>query len=213
MEEKGVAKYGAAPPEICDFLRILNILGLTNGPPICKHVDGIPSLPFSTPVDGCDMCWACKMHKAACGSSDTRADATVLGQGISLDWGFMAQCSKDEECYESLVGIINGKSLYILIADHHSDKLLGITSNSKESPMMWLNRWLVQYKPPDCDAKYASMDLRGEHAKNTKVCDLLDHRGYAIRPTAPDASWHYALGERPHQTIGNTLRSMFQCQS
>ena len=172
-----------------------------------EHVDGIPKIPRSTPVDGCDTCWACKMRKAARGSGDTRADATVVGQGISLDWGFMVQKSKDEERYESLVGI-NGESSYLLIADHHSDKLWGITSNSKKPPIKWLNRWLAQYKPADCEAKYACMDLGGELAKHTKVCDLLDRHGYSIRPTAPDASWQNSPGERPHQTIGNTLRSM-----
>ena len=100
----------------------------------------------------------------------------------------MVQRSKDEERYESLVDV-NGESSYLLVADHYSDKLWGITSNNKKPPMKWLNRWLAQYKPPDCDDKYVCMDLGGELAKHTKIYDLLDCHGHATCPTAPNASW------------------------
>jgi hypothetical protein len=56
-----------------------------------KHVDGIPKIVNPPSVDGCDTCWACKMRKSARGSGDTRCDATVLGQGVSTDFGFIVQ--------------------------------------------------------------------------------------------------------------------------
>jgi hypothetical protein len=59
-----------------------------------KHVDGIPKIALPTDIDGCPSCWVCKIRRTDRGSADTRQDATVVGQGISMDWGFIVQRSK-----------------------------------------------------------------------------------------------------------------------
>jgi hypothetical protein len=82
-----------------------------------KHVDGIPKIVNPPSVDGCDTCWACKMRKSARGSGDTRHDATVLGQGVSMDFGVIVQRSKNVELFESFLGI-NGETAYLIVADH-----------------------------------------------------------------------------------------------
>eukprot|EP00957_Ditylum_brightwellii_P177425 13514692-Ditylum_brightwellii.AAC.1 len=37
---------------------------------------------------------------------------------------------------------------------------------------------------------------------------LLQHHGYNVRPTAPDASYQNTPVERPHQTITNVIRTI-----
>jgi hypothetical protein len=59
------------------------------------QVDGIPPIKLPPDVEGCDTCWSCKLRNVARGTGDTRQDATVPGQCISLDFGFIFQRSKD----------------------------------------------------------------------------------------------------------------------
>jgi hypothetical protein len=71
-----------------------------------KHVDGIPQIALPTDIDGCPSCWVCKIQRTNRGSADTRQDATVVGQGISMDWGFIVQRSKTKAVMtNSVVGM------------------------------------------------------------------------------------------------------------
>jgi hypothetical protein len=169
------------------------------------HVDGILAINFAPDVEGCDTCWSCKLRNAARGTGDTRKDATILGQGISLDFGFIVQRSKDMARFEKFMGL-NGETAYLLLADHKSDMLFGIATFGKAPPLSWLNRWLAQYRPSDVSFRYACMDGGGELSNNGDVQKLLAHHGYAIRPTAPASSFQNAPGERPHQDIGAALQ-------
>jgi hypothetical protein len=67
-----------------------------------KHVGGIPKSVISTYIDGCPSCWVCKILRTNRGSAYTRKDATVVGQGISMDWGFIVQCSKTKGCNDKI---------------------------------------------------------------------------------------------------------------
>jgi hypothetical protein len=116
-----------------------------------KSVKGIPKISIPSDIDKCMTCWICNIHRSDHGSQDTRQDATVTGQGISIDWGFICHHSKTKGRYEKLVGMHN-ESAYLIIADHYSDLLWGFPSDSKRPPLKWLNRWLSQYAP--CDARH-----------------------------------------------------------
>eukprot|EP00957_Ditylum_brightwellii_P121209 9243988-Ditylum_brightwellii.AAC.1 len=59
--------------------------------------DGIPKIKSPTDIDKCDTCLTYKMRKDAKGHGDIRKDAEVIGQGLSLDWGFMVQKSKNQD--------------------------------------------------------------------------------------------------------------------
>jgi hypothetical protein len=78
----------------------------------------------------------------------------------------------------------------------------------KAPPIAWVNRWFAQYKPHSARFHYAVMDEGGEMDKNTNVLGLLDKYGYDVRPTAPDLSFQNVPGERPHQDIDASLRTM-----
>jgi hypothetical protein len=138
------------------------------------------------------------MRKSARVSGDTRHDATVLGQGVSMDFGFIVQRSKNVERFESFQGI-NGETAYLIVANHCTDVLWGIPTDGKAPPITWLNRWFAQYKPSAAPFYYAAMDEGGEMAKNPDFLRLLEHHGYDVRPTVPDSSFQNAPGERPHQ--------------
>jgi hypothetical protein len=112
------------------------------------HVDGIHRVKVPPDIEGCDTCWTCKLRKKARGTGDTRKDATVAGQGISLDFGFIVQRSNDLARYEKFLGL-NGESAYLLLADHKTDVLFGISTVDKSPPLAWMNRWLAQYRPSE----------------------------------------------------------------
>jgi hypothetical protein len=100
-----------------------------------KHIDGIPKIVNPPSVDGCDTWWACKMRKSARGSVDTRCDATVLGQGVSMDFGFIVQQSKNVERFESFQGI-NGETAYLIVTDHCTDVLWASLLMGRPHPLL-----------------------------------------------------------------------------
>jgi hypothetical protein len=172
-----------------------------------NSVKGIPKISMPSDIDKCMTCWICKIRRSDRGSQDTRQDATVTGQGISMDWGFICHHSKTNGRYEKLAGMHN-ESAYLIIADHYSDLLWGFPSDRKCPPLKWLNRWLSQYAPRDARHKYCCMDQGGELANNKEITALILLHGYVARPTGGDASHQNAPVERPHQTIGHSLRTM-----
>jgi hypothetical protein len=172
-----------------------------------KHVDGIPKIALPTDIEGYPSCWVCKIRRTNRGSADTRQDATVVGQGISMDWGFIFQRSKTKGRYDKLCGW-NGETSYLIIADHFSDYLWGLDADGKALPLAWLNRWFAQYAPTAAKFRYCFMDQGGELANNKDIQALLAYHRYTPHPTGGDASWQNAPGERPHLTIGYQLTTM-----
>ena len=172
-----------------------------------KYADGIPkkSSP-DTPLEGCPTCFVCKMKKANKQKGDIRADATEFGQGISLDWGFIVQRSSDA-ARSKLLTSLDGDQSYLLLADHATHRLFGIPTGSKRPPIAWLHRWLTRFKSKD-ENRMAHMDLGGELGQSQEVKDLLEKHGYSVRPTAPESSHQNSPAERPHQLIGDAIRSM-----
>eukprot|EP00957_Ditylum_brightwellii_P073726 5602411-Ditylum_brightwellii.AAC.1 len=84
------------------------------------YVDDIPKIKNTTDVDKCDTCLTCKMQKCAKGHGDTHKDAVMARQGLSLDWGFTVQKSKNQERTQKLASI-DGSQSYILVVDHYFD--------------------------------------------------------------------------------------------
>jgi hypothetical protein len=173
------------------------------------HFHGIPPIQLPPDVERCDTCWSCKLRNDARGTGDTQKDVTVPGQGISLDFGFIVQRSKDLSRYVKFLGL-NGETAYLLLADHKMDMLFGIATVGKSPPLAWLNRWLDQYRPSQVAFRYACMEGGGELANNGDIQKLLAHNAYAIFPTAPASLFQNAPGERPHQDIGASLQVMLR---
>eukprot|EP00957_Ditylum_brightwellii_P056081 4250716-Ditylum_brightwellii.AAC.1 len=119
------------------------------------------------------------MRKCAKGHGDTCKDAVMAGQGLSLSWEFMTTTLIDS-------GIIS--------------------SDSKSPPLGWLNHLLTKISPEHKN-KYGCIDLGSELGQNEDVKTLIIKHGYDIQPTRPDALYQNSPAERPHETIGNAIRS------
>jgi hypothetical protein len=173
-----------------------------------KHRDGVPNIKLPPDIgEGCDTCITCKGRNANMVNRDTREDATVLEQGILMDFGFMVQSSKTPGRLECLSGH-DGETAYLLLTCHKTDMMWGVATKGNKPPVAWLNRWFSQYHPTDVQHRYAAMDKGGELANDPEVMALLDKFDYAPRPTALDAYHQNAPAERLHKIIGNALRTM-----
>ena len=133
--------------------------------------------------------------------------STICNQGISIDFGFMVQRSHNTKRQHYLIGL-NGKTSYALITDHFSGRLYGRAFASKAPPVEWINHWLLANNAPDCSDKYERMDGGGEIGRSQDVRQTFINFGYTVEVTGPDSSHQNGPGERPHQTIGDALRSM-----
>ena len=177
-----------------------------------KKSIGPPVLPTANDLDNCPVCQRAKLHHAARSQESSRR-AEEVGQGISIDFGFVVQRSSADSRRVSRFEGINGETCYCLITDHYSGMLWGDTFSSKRPPIDFLNRWLVRFGlPADSQGangagKYVRWDL-GELGSSREVNELFQRAGYSIEPTAPDSSASNGPGERPHRTIKNALRAM-----
>jgi hypothetical protein len=171
-----------------------------------KHIDGVPQFKKRDPIlESCPICLFAKLKKSSPGSNGTRK-ATVPWQGLSIDFAFTGQRSKDKACAATYRGL-NGKTCYILIADHAALTLDGTPRISRGAPLNWLESWLKQHSLT-MPGKYVYLDQGGELFNNQKVRSLFQRFGYAIYPTGADSSHQNGPVERAHQTIGNALRTM-----
>ncbi|KAI2511652.1 Retrotransposon gag protein [Fragilaria crotonensis] len=132
--------------------------------------------------------------------------ATTCNQGLSIDFGFMVQKSRDSVRHNTLVGL-NGETCYVLLTDHFSGRIFGRAFATKAPPIDWINSWLAS-NSPQCPDKYVRMDGGGELGKCRDIHRTFANFGYAVELTGPDSSHQNGPGERPHQTIGDALRTM-----
>ncbi|KAI2501679.1 Retrotransposon gag protein [Fragilaria crotonensis] len=170
-----------------------------------RFVKGMPQFQIPTELEGCPICLAAKLRKAPKGI-ETTMRATTCNQGLSIDFGFMVQKSRDSVRHNTLVGL-NGETCYVLLTDHFSGRIFGRAFATKAPPIDWINSWLAS-NSPQCPDKYVRMDGGGELGKCRDIHRTFANFGYAVELTGPDSSHQNGPGERPHQTIGDALRTM-----
>ena len=171
-----------------------------------KHIRGVPIFKHIDPIlEQCPTCIQAKQTKEAAGQNSTRT-ATLPYQGLSIDFSFAGQRSKNEAHARDFVGF-NGETCWILISDHFSRMLHGETRISKASPLKWLRNFLKAHAP-DCEGKYVVLDQGGELYNNPEVRDLFGEFDYEIRPTGADSSNQNGPVERAHLTVANGVRTM-----
>eukprot|EP00957_Ditylum_brightwellii_P092427 7038254-Ditylum_brightwellii.AAC.1 len=144
------------------------------------------------------------MKKSAHSKGNRRADVIEVDQRISIDFGFMVQKSKNKDRIKALISL-DGSRAYMIVTNYHSNAMLTVCTGNKCPPISWLNKLLTKFERKG--EIYAVLDLGGELGRHPKVNSLLQQHGYTTRPTAPNASYQNALGECPHQTIANALRT------
>ena len=171
-----------------------------------KHALGVPAFKHQDPIlDTCPTCLAAKMKKRAPGHSSTMK-ATVPWQGLSIDFAFTGQASKDKSRATAYKGF-NGETSFIVLKDHFTGTLDGTVRISKGAPVNWLRQWLVRHAPQVSD-KYVHLDQGGELYNNPKIRALFKEFHFDIYPTGADSSHQNGPVERSHQTIGDALRTL-----
>ena len=169
-----------------------------------KAATGVPKLQPRQDLDKCDTCLACKIRKNN-KSYDSSRHETFPFQGISMDWSFIFQKSKNKERYERLKSLM-GNTAYLIIGDHLTPYLDGFCAGDKNPPMEWLNKWLSLNKPKNVTGHYVRVDLGGELARNPGFRTLMGRWGYDIEPTSREASHQNNFSERPHHYIATSIK-------
>ncbi|KAI2490688.1 Reverse transcriptase (RNA-dependent DNA polymerase) [Fragilaria crotonensis] len=169
-----------------------------------RFVKGMPQFTVPTEIEGCPICLASKLRKALreqgrrCG----QRHATKACQLTLVSW-----CRKAATQFDiTLVGL-NGETCYVLLTDHYSGRIFGRAFATKAPPVDWINSWLAS-NAPQCPDKYVRMDGGGELGKCRDIHRTFANFGYVVELTGPDSSHQNGPGERPHQTIGDALRTM-----
>jgi hypothetical protein len=158
-----------------------------------KYAIGMPNLPIATEIDELKA----KLHKANKSISSTRGD-TQCNQGISIDFGFIVQSSKESERVRRLSGL-HCETYYVFLRDHFSNTLYGTALRYKAPGIQWLTKWLApKGAGPTVDSKYVRMDLEGELGRCKGFLDLFTQVGYAVESTAPNSSHQNEPVEHPH---------------
>ena len=172
-----------------------------------KCARGVPRLAVEPEGSICPICAHGKSTKADRSTEDSNR-ATVAYQGLSVDFGFVVQKGSNEARHAQAVGL-NGETCYCLIVDHHSKCVFSETFASKAPPIAFLTKWLsVRGAGPSVTDKYVLMDKGGDLGQCREVWDLFESHGYRVKTTATNASSQNGLGERPHRTIADGVRTM-----
>ena len=97
-----------------------------------RFVKGTPEFTIPNELEACcPVCLAAQLRKQPAGTATTMR-STVCNQGISIDFGFMVQRSKNSKSQHTILVGINGETCYYaLITDHYSGRLYGRAFASK----------------------------------------------------------------------------------
>ncbi len=171
-----------------------------------RYVHGVPNLPMTTEIDDCPVCLKAKLQKSDRGKGPS-STATEPLQGLSIDFGFVVQGSKDSKRTEEYTGL-NGETCYCIISDHYSGMLYGKTFASKAPPIEWFTNWLTLHSSNAVKNKFVRFDPGGDLGNCREVLETFKRFGYEPQVTGADASHQNPFGERPHRVIGDRMRAM-----
>eukprot|EP00957_Ditylum_brightwellii_P168110 12798185-Ditylum_brightwellii.AAC.1 len=99
------------------------------------------------------------MKKSARSRGNRRADANKVGQGISIDFGFMVQKSKNKGSMRILTSL-DGFTAYMIVTNHHSNVMWTICTANKCPLIAWLNKLLTKFERKG--ERNTVLDLGGE---------------------------------------------------
>ena len=98
-------------------------------------MDGVPRFKHHCMIDKCPTCIHTKMKKVPVGHGDLSKDAHCVGIVLSLDWVFIVRKSTNDERMHKLTGV-DGSQAYLLVSDHFSGHLWGISAGSMSPPLV-----------------------------------------------------------------------------
>ena len=141
-------------------------------------------MPNISSWPGLEQCETCIMARTKMRgrnqSTDTTRRVILPCVGISLDFGFICQKSKNADREEEVTrDESNGACL--LLYDHKTPYLSGIATTNKVVPIKWMRSWLSNNAPNSniYNDMYVRMDL-GECGNKGEVRTLWREYGYTI---------------------------------
>jgi hypothetical protein len=173
-----------------------------------KFADGIPKFKQSHQTENCSTCVMSKLGRSPRGHGTIADKAEVHGQVLCADWGFVCQNSSDPTRVPRLTSVY-GDTSYLIFTCAHTGALYGVCAGSKSVPTKWLHIFLhrisagVGNRP-----KIILVDRGSELGRSSEFKRIAELHGYLIPTAGPDKSSMNGLGERPHSTIGDAIRSI-----
>ena len=176
--------------------------------------DGVPEtrLGKDSALDSCPVCLAANVQSRNRGDGETRT-TTKPGQGLSLDFSFAGQHSKNATNPEQMrindcMGV-HGEMCYLLLHNHATERLDGACRQSKAPPIAWLKKSLTKNVKDDAKDRHVFMDQGGESHRSKAIRDLFEKEfGYEMRVTGTGAHHQNGLVERANQTMDKAIRAM-----
>jgi hypothetical protein len=173
-----------------------------------KFATGIPKFKQSHVFDNCASCLVSKLRRSPRGHGKIGADATVHGQVLCADWGFVCQNSPDTDRVSRLTSVY-GDTSYLIFTCVRTGALYGVCAGSKSVPTKWLHIFLHRMSRGINDyTKNIIVDRGSELGRSIEFKKIAETHGYLLNTSGPDKSSMNGLGERPHSTIGDALRTI-----
>jgi hypothetical protein len=169
---------------------------------------GVPKFKQSHGTEHCETCLETKLRRSPRGHGSIGQQAEVHGQIFCADWGFICQNSSDPTRITRLASI-HGDTSYLIFACAHTGALYGVCAGSKSVPTKWLHTFLHRISSSvGTRVKTILVDRGSELGRSLEFRHIVELHGYKLITSGPDKSSMNSLGERPHSTIGNALRSI-----
>jgi hypothetical protein len=173
-----------------------------------KFATGIPRFKQSHVIDNCSSCLVSKLRRSPRGHGKIGEQATVHGQVLCADWGFVCQNSSDTDRITRLASV-HGDTSYLIFTCVYTGALYGVCAGSKSVPTKWLHIFFHRLSRGITDYKRNIIVDRGsELGRSTEFKRIAESHGYLVNTSGPDKSSMNGLGERPHSTIGDALRTI-----
>jgi hypothetical protein len=173
-----------------------------------KFADGIPKFKQSRQMENCSTCLVSKLRRSPRGHGTIADRAEVHGQVLCGDWGFVCQNSSDPTRVPRLTSVY-GDTSYLIFTCAYTGALYGVCASSKSVPTKWLHIFLHRISSGVGDRpKTILVDRGSELGRSTEFKRIAELHGYIIPTAGPDKSTMNGMGERPHSTIGDAIRSL-----
>jgi len=179
--------------------------------------DGVPKIARGKDLalDSCPACLAANMKSRNRGDGETRT-ATEPGQGLSLDFLFAGQHSKnamnpEQMLINNCMGV-HGETCCLLLCDHATEQPDGVCRQSKVPPIAWLKKWLTKNVNDDVKDRHVFVNQGGELCRSKAIRDLFKKEfGYEMQVTGTGVHHQNGLLECANQMMDKAIRAMLIC--
>lgn len=178
-----------------------------------KSVIGLPLIKDTHVVDKCPSCLEAKLRRSPRGHGSVIDKATEPFQLMSANWGFICQHSEDTTRVKRLSSYY-GDTSYLIFTCAYTGSLVGVCGSSKAVPSTWLDTFFYKVSRNLKSGNTSVLVDRGsELGRSLEFKTVVERYRYKLHTCGPDKSSMNGLGERPHSTVGDAIRTMLHSAS